>query len=124
MTEILNKEFSRKSFVRGGGALVVGFSLAGAGLAGKAGAATAPATSAGYLPPTNQIDSFLTVHSDNTVSFKTSQIEIGTGITTGLAMLVAEEMDLSPTQVRHGGMDSWKVVNTGPFHSGAWAAGS
>ena len=40
MTEMLNKEFSRKSFVKGGGALVVGFSLAGAALAGKAGAAT------------------------------------------------------------------------------------
>ena len=26
MTEMLNKEFSRKSFVKGGGALVVGFS--------------------------------------------------------------------------------------------------
>ena len=25
MTEILNKEFSRKSFVKGGGALIVGF---------------------------------------------------------------------------------------------------
>ena len=30
MTEVLNKEFSRKSFVKGGGALVVGFSLGGA----------------------------------------------------------------------------------------------
>ena len=30
MTEILNKEFSRKSFLKGGGAMVVGFSLAGA----------------------------------------------------------------------------------------------
>ncbi len=111
MTEMLKKEFSRKTFVKGGGALVVGFSLAGAGLAGKASAA-AP-TSAGYLPPTNQVDSFLTIHADNTVSFKTSQIEIGTGTTTGLAMLVAEELNVSPAQVRHGGMDSWAVVNTG-----------
>ena len=30
MTEILNKEFSRKSFLKGGGALIVGFSVAGA----------------------------------------------------------------------------------------------
>ena len=28
MTEMLKKEFSRKSFVKGGGALIVGFSLA------------------------------------------------------------------------------------------------
>ena len=33
MTELLSKEFSRKSFVKGGGALVVGFSMAGAALA-------------------------------------------------------------------------------------------
>ena len=26
MTEMLNKEFSRKSFVKGGGAMIVGFS--------------------------------------------------------------------------------------------------
>ena len=28
MTEMLNKEFSRKSFLKGGGAMVVGFSVA------------------------------------------------------------------------------------------------
>ena len=44
------KEFSRKSFVKGGGALIVGVSAsAGAGLAGKAGDVHAP-TSAGYNP--------------------------------------------------------------------------
>jgi CO/xanthine dehydrogenase Mo-binding subunit len=112
MTEMMNKEFSRKSFLKGGGALVVGFSLAGAATAGKAGAATAP-TSAGYLPPTNQIDSWLTITPDNMVIFKTSQIEIGNGITTALGQLVAEEMDVSVNQVRHGAWDSWQVVNSG-----------
>ena len=33
------KEFSRKSFVKGGGALIVGFSVLGAGIGGKAQAA-------------------------------------------------------------------------------------
>ena len=33
MTEMLKKEFSRKSFVKGGGAMVVGFSMVGAALA-------------------------------------------------------------------------------------------
>jgi CO/xanthine dehydrogenase Mo-binding subunit len=112
MTELLHKEFSRKSFVKGSGALIVGFGVAGAGLAGRAGAATVP-TSAGYLPPVNQVDSWLTVHSDNTVSFKSSQIELGNGVTTGLAMLVAEELDLSLAQVRHGPWDSWQLVNSG-----------
>jgi nicotinate dehydrogenase subunit B len=112
MTEMLKKEFSRKTFLKGGGALVVGFSLAGAATAGKAGAATAP-TSAGYLPDTTQVDSYLTITADNQVIFKTSQIEIGNGVTTGLMMLVAEELDVPVSKVRHGAWDSWQVVNTG-----------
>src|SRR4029079_6412189 len=104
MTEMLNKEFTRKSFLRGGGALIVGFSLAGAATAGRAGAA-AP-TSAGYLPPTNQVDSWLTVNADNTVVFKTSQIEIGNGVTTGLGQIVAEELDLHASQGRQRALDN------------------
>ena len=43
MTGLLHeKEFSRKTFLKGGGALIVGFSLAGSALAGKAGAAPSP----------------------------------------------------------------------------------
>ena len=34
MTEILKKEFSRRSFLKGGGAVVAGASLAAAGVAG------------------------------------------------------------------------------------------
>ena len=49
MTEMLNKEFSRKTFVKGGGALIVGFSVLGAGTAGKAHAADSPFASNG--PP-------------------------------------------------------------------------
>ena len=36
MTEMLNKEFSRKTFVKGGGALIVGMSVVGAGVGAKA----------------------------------------------------------------------------------------
>ena len=44
MTEILKKEFSRTAFVKGGGMMFVGISVAGAGLAGKAQAADLLAT--------------------------------------------------------------------------------
>ena len=42
MTEMLNKEFSRKAFVKGGGALVVGLSLAGAAQAANDPKAASP----------------------------------------------------------------------------------
>jgi hypothetical protein len=68
--DLANREFSRKTFVKGGGAMVVGFSLAGAGLLpGKAAAADNPFASNGPYD-TSQVDSFLTIHADNTASLK------------------------------------------------------
>ena len=60
MTEMLNKEFSRKSFVKGGGALIVGFSMLGAGArrARRRRRADDPYASHGPVDP-NAVDSWL-----------------------------------------------------------------
>jgi len=110
---IPEKQLSRRTFLKGSGALVVGFSLGGSLLAGKASAATATGTPTGYLPDVTQVDSWLSVLPDNSVVFKTSQIECGNGVTTGLCQLVAEEMDVPVNQVRHAPWDSWNMVNSG-----------
>ena len=74
MTGFLHeKEFSRKSFLKGSGAVVAGLSVAG--VAGKA-LAAAP-SSAGYLPDATKLDSWLAFGTDNTVTLKMSQIETG-----------------------------------------------
>jgi isoquinoline 1-oxidoreductase beta subunit len=91
---MLKKEFSRTTFVKGSGAMVVGFSLAGAGLAGKASAAGAP-SQAGYNPSLTQLDSWLRVNPDNTVALLTSEGEVGQGISTGFLMVAAEELDMT-----------------------------
>ena len=104
------KEFSRKSFLKGGGALIVGFSIAG--VAGKS-AKAAVVNPTGYLPDTTQVDSWLSVNADNTISFKTSQIECGNGVTTGLCQLVAEELNVPASMVHHPLWDSNNVVNSG-----------
>jgi CO/xanthine dehydrogenase Mo-binding subunit len=112
VTEVLNKEFSRKSFVKGGGAMLVGFSVAGAGLAGKAQAADSPFASNG--PPDPQtVDAFIAIHADNTASVKTGRVELGQGSNTGLLMIAAEELDMDISQmifVRH---DTNVTPNTG-----------
>jgi len=105
MTEILNKELSRKSFLKGGGALIVGFSVAGAATAGKAGAAVDPFASPGPADP-NSVDSFLIIHSDNTASLNSGRIELGQGSTTGLRMIAAEELDMEVNQLRHIAFDT------------------
>ena len=105
MTELLNKEFSRRTFAKGGGALIVGFSLGGAAAARKAGAAGP--TSAGYNPDLTQVDSFLTLNSDNTWTIHWGQPEWGHGATTGIAMLVAEELDVGMDQLLYPTPDTW-----------------
>jgi CO/xanthine dehydrogenase Mo-binding subunit len=105
MTGLLHeKEFSRTSFVKGGGALIVGFSLAGAEVAGKASAMASPA---GYLPDLSQVDSWLAINADNTATLKTSQVEVGNGLTTGFLMVAAEELNMDLSQMRYGRMDTW-----------------
>ena len=114
MTGLMHeKELSRRSLLKGSGALVVGFSLGGSLLAGKASAAFPTGTVTGYLPDVTQVDSWLSVLPDNTVIFKTSQIEVGNGVTTGLGQLLAEELDVPVTSVHHAPWDSWNMVNSG-----------
>jgi hypothetical protein len=50
MTEILNKEFSRTSFLKGGGAMIVGFSMAGAAVGART-ASTAGIVKLKFFPP-------------------------------------------------------------------------
>jgi CO/xanthine dehydrogenase Mo-binding subunit len=108
--DILSRELSRKTFVKGGGALIVGFSAAGA-MVGASAKAAGP-TSAGYNPDLTQVDSFLTLNADNTVTIKHGQPDWGHGIYTGIVMLVAEELDMDPAQVFYPTPDTW-VNGTG-----------
>jgi CO/xanthine dehydrogenase Mo-binding subunit len=94
------KEFSRRSFLKGGGALIIGFSVLGAGLGSKvAQAAGDPFASSGPYDP-QQIDSWIAIYSDNTAGVKLGKVELGQGAMTGLLMIAAEELDLDLSQVK------------------------
>jgi nicotinate dehydrogenase subunit B len=103
-------EFSRRSFLKGGGALVVGFSLAG--VAGKAHAADSPfASNAPYDPAL--IDSWITIHADNTASIKSGRVELGQGTSNGLMMIAGEELDMDLKQLRWVNVDTNVTPDTG-----------
>jgi hypothetical protein len=107
-------EFSRKRFVQGGGALVVGFAILGAGVGAKAAEATGDdqfASDGPYDP--QQLDSWLVIHADNTVSVKLGKVEFGQGANTGLLMIAAEELDLDFSQVRRIINDTELTPNQG-----------
>src|SRR5206468_2865376 len=78
MTGFLHeKDFSRKTFLKGGGALIVGFSVLGSALAGKASAAGVdPFASNGF--DQYQIDAWIVINADNTASLLTGGIRQGT----------------------------------------------
>src|SRR4029079_11337942 len=102
MTEMLNKEFSRTSFVKTGGAMIVGFSLLGAAAGAKTAqsAGTDPYASAGPFDG-QAIDSWLTVNADNTVTLRPQIIELGQGTLTGIFRIAAEELDVDLSQMKY-----------------------
>jgi nicotinate dehydrogenase subunit B len=105
--------FSRKTFVKGGGALIVSFSLAGS-LARTVQAAGDPNQFTSYGPfDSTEIDSWLVVHPDNTVSVKLGRVELGQGSTTAFTMIAAEELNHDVTLMRVIANDTDLTPNQG-----------
>jgi CO/xanthine dehydrogenase Mo-binding subunit len=109
---ISEKEFSRRSFLKGGGMLVVGFSLAGGTLAGKAQGAQSPFASNGPYDQ-YQVDSWITINPDNTASIKSGGILQGTGSDTGLLMIAGEELNMDMSQLEFVMADTNVTPNSG-----------
>ena len=107
------REFSRTTFLKGGGALIVGFSIAGAALAGRAQAAESPYASNGPFDQ-YQIDAWIVINADNTASIKSGAIFQGTGAATGILMIAADELDMDMSQMRHVDDDTDVTPDTGP----------
>jgi nicotinate dehydrogenase subunit B len=122
MTGFLHeKKFSRRCFVKGGGALVVGFSALGA-LTGRAQAATgntpfSQRTPADYLPNLQSIDSWIAITTDNKVIVTHGEPEFA-GTPTGILMLVAEELDTNMEQMVYARPESWLNSTGGGGGSG------
>jgi len=97
MSALHGREMSRTAFLKRGGALVVGFSVAGAGLL-PAGA-SADITGQPY-PDTGLIDSWIRIDADGAVTLLSGKVSMGTGSSTGLLQIVAEELDVPMKQMR------------------------
>ncbi|WP_197338769.1 xanthine dehydrogenase family protein molybdopterin-binding subunit [Ralstonia solanacearum] len=107
---------SRRNFLNGAMGLTLAIYLPGAGAAtgaGKAGGGTAAA-----LEPFEP-NAFVRVGADSTVTVISKHIEMGQGAYTGLATLVAEELDAAWSQVRVEGAPAdakrYNNLQFGPF---------
>jgi CO/xanthine dehydrogenase Mo-binding subunit len=83
----------RRSLLKAGGALVIGFSFASAAYARQFG----PPPGA---PDPEAIDSWIAIHADNTATILIGFVELGQGASTALPMVAAEELDLGLDQVK------------------------
>jgi nicotinate dehydrogenase subunit B len=99
---LTEKEISRRTFLKGSGAVVVGVSSLGAIGAGSARAADGPLVRGGTnaAPDVNQIDTFIQLHTDNTATIYLGNVELGQGTPTGLLMIAADELDMDMSQLR------------------------
>ena len=104
-----DKEFSRKTFVKGSGAVVVGLSI-GSALSAPAGAAVVKLPN--VAPDQTQIDTWLAINPDNTISMFPNKLEVGQGTWTGLRQIMAEELDVSVDSVL---IPFWDSASANPF---------
>jgi len=99
---------SRRDVLKGGGALIVGFSL---GLERPASAQAAAKTVA-----PDEVDGFLSIDAKGDVTVYSGKVDLGTGVRTGMTQIVAEELDLPLSRVRVIEGDTALTPDQGPSY--------
>src|SRR5579862_1751208 len=84
---------SRRDLLKAGGALVVSFSLEAAWPVRAQTAATLK-TDLGKTVNASEVDGFLAVHPDGSVTVFSGKVDLGTGFRIAVRQIVAEELDL------------------------------
>jgi CO/xanthine dehydrogenase Mo-binding subunit len=83
----MNIQISRREALLGSGALIVSFSLAGPVSEATAQAGAKPVA-------LTEVDSFLAIDKAGNVTVYSGKVDLGTGVTTALRQIVAEELDV------------------------------
>jgi CO/xanthine dehydrogenase Mo-binding subunit len=101
-----SKSISRRQFIKGGGTLIVSFSLLPPVM--EAVAQGIPASSE---PQATSLDSWLAVNADETITVYTSKVDLGTGVITSLSQIVAEELDMPFDRIRMETGDTEQTID-------------
>lgn len=100
-------DLPRRDFLKGTGALVIGFALANCSPRGQQAAFTVGP----YGPPEDEIDSWISISEDGTATLYSGCCELGTGSSTGLLQVMAEELDIPFAKTRFTGPDTDRTVD-------------
>src|SRR5438552_26720 len=89
---------SRRDLLKAGGALVIAF--AADALVPQWARAQSPALRVSGKPvDPAEVDSFLAIHADGTVTVYTGKVDVGTGLRVAVAQMAAEELGVRPERV-------------------------
>jgi nicotinate dehydrogenase subunit B len=102
-------EFTRRQFLKGSGALIVSFNLFPAASDLFAQSTVGPGSEA---DPT-QLDSWLAIAPDGSVTVFSGKVDLGTGVETALAQIVAEELDVPFARIKMIGLDTARAIDQG-----------
>jgi nicotinate dehydrogenase subunit B len=108
----MSAAFPRRDFLKGGGALIVGFSVAGPSFAQERGLPAGRPLVAGP-PDQTLIDTWIAIHPDSTATIFIGFVELGQGASTALLQIAAEELDLDMSQVSSVRLDTHVTPNQG-----------
>ena len=101
----------RREFLQQSGAIVVGFSLAPAVFGQQP--AVKPAPLPGSLNANRMLESWLRINPNGTVTVFTGKVELGQGITTALAQIAADELDVAYERIEMIATDTSRSPNEG-----------
>jgi nicotinate dehydrogenase subunit B len=88
--------YSRRDLLKTGGALIVSFAM---GVRTQAQTATGADAALGKPVDAGDVDSFLMVHADGSVTVYTGKVDLGTGLRIAIRQMAAEELDLAVDRV-------------------------
>ena len=107
----MKAKISRREVLKGTGALVVSFNLFGPVSQVLAQLSAGPDL-AGDLKATS-LDSWIAIGRDGMVTVFSSKVDLGTGVETALAQIVADELDVQFKQIKMITGDTTKAVDQG-----------
>src|SRR6476661_7475326 len=88
----MNIQISRRDALLGSGALIVSFALAGSSTSAQAQGSAKPLA-------LTEVDSFLAIDKTGKVTVYSGKVDLGTGITTALRQIVADELDVPMSRI-------------------------
>ncbi len=111
----LPQEISRRGFLKGGGALIVTFTIGSALPLKSTAVAVVPSTlDKAKSLSINDVEGFLSIDEQGVVTVFSGKVDLGTGVRTALMQIVADELDTSMDRIKMIQGDTLLTPDQGP----------